>query len=165
MNMAKTLSEVLSEIAKRAASFNETVLAYLCEMAAMEAQGMEAKGKAVPAPHVEGNAVGIWDWDVSSDRNHLDPGCAELFGVNAKTAQAGMPIDAYLRAVHPDDIQLVRNAILATVKDGGVFEAQYRVISSGRIRRVFAKGFCTLDSSRRAERFPGAIIELPDLMN
>lgn len=158
--MAKTLSGVLSDIAKRAASFNETVLAYLCEMAALE-----ARGKAIPAPRVEGNAVGIWDWDVSDDRNHLDPGCAELFGVDSKMAQAGMPIGTYLQAIHPDDIESVRTAIFHTVKDGGVFEARYRVITGGRIRRVFAKGFCTLDTSRRPERFPGAVIELPDLMH
>ena len=119
--MAKTLSEVLSEIAKRAASFNGTVLAYLCEMAAMEAQGMEAKGKAVPAPRVEGNAVGIWDWDVSSDRNHLDPGCAELFGVNAKTAQAGMPIDAFLWVVFFVVFQLVRFVFFVLLLFGVVF--------------------------------------------
>jgi PAS domain-containing protein len=160
MTMSKTLSVLLTEIARRATSFNEPVLSYLCKMAALE-----ALDKAVPAPLVTGNAIGIWDWDVASDCDHLDPGCAELFGVNSKRAQAGMPISTYLRAIHPDDIHSVSNAILHSVKDGGVFEAQYRVISSGRIRRVFAKGFCTLDSSHRAERFPGVVLELPDSAN
>jgi PAS domain-containing protein len=155
--MPKTLSGLLTEIARRATSLNEPVLSYLCKMAALEAQD-----KAVPAPHLAGTPIGIWDWDVAADCDHLDPGCAELFGVNSKKAQAGMPISAYLRAIHPDDIDSVSNAILYSVRDGGVFEARYRVISSGRIRRVFAKGFCTLDQSRRAERFPGVILELPD---
>jgi PAS domain-containing protein len=158
--MKRTLSKLLSEIARQATSANETVLSHLCKMAALEAQD-----KTIEIPRLTGNAIGIWDWDVTTDCNHLDSGCAELFGVDRKAAQVGMPTSAYLQVVHPDDVHLVSNAILHALKDGGIYEAEYRVVVGDRVRRVFAKGSCTLDKSRRAERFPGVILELPDSMH
>jgi PAS domain-containing protein len=154
--MTRTIAEVLSELARQASLLNEALLAYLCGMAALEAEG-----KALPAPPLNRHAIGIWDWDVIGDRNHLDPGCAELFGVDLRKAQAGMPTSAYLNAIHPDDVHRVSNAILHTLKEGGVYEAEYRIVTGDRVRPVFAKGFCTLDEARRPIRFPGAIVELP----
>ena len=54
------------------------------------------------------------------------------------------------------------DAILHTLKHGGPLEIRYRINSHGRVRHVLARGICTLDTSGRAQRFPGVMLEFPD---
>jgi len=158
--MARTLSELLKEIAGQASLYEEPVLAHLCRMAALEADHT-----VVPVQRIGHNVIGFWDWDVAKDINHLDPGCAALFGVAAARARKGLPIGVYLKAVHPHDILLLNRAIGVALQAGGIFEAEYRIITDDRVRWVFAKGYCTLDKSNRPERFPGVVMELASKLN
>ena len=152
--MATSLHELFESIANQATLFEEPVLAHLCRMAALE-----AGESAIPMRAPTSQIIGIWDWDVVNDLDHLDPNCARLFGVPVDKAAKGMPINSYLQAVHPDDQAQLGSKITAALK-GGVFEAEYRVVSERRVRWVYARGYCTLDKSNRPERFPGAITGL-----
>jgi PAS domain-containing protein len=147
------LAEIFAKFADQAALFEEPVLAHLCRMAAIE-----ATGTSVPE-QTWGPIVGIWDWDVANDCNHLDPDGAQLFGIAPEKAAKGLPNSAYLNAVHPHDVSAVTQALKAAMT-GGLFEARYRVLAGSRVRQVFAKGFCTRDQSNRPERLSGAIIQL-----
>lgn len=120
---------------------------------------IEADDTSVRLQPPLGSIVGIWDWDVANDRNRADPGCAELFGLSPAKAAAGLGLDAYLNAVHPDDVGGLSRKIGTALK-GGVLEAEYRIIMDNRIKWVFARGYCTLDPSNRPERLPGAIVGL-----
>jgi PAS domain-containing protein len=152
--MARSLSELFAEIAQQASYFSEPVLAHLCRMAALEA------GKtAVPFSRKEQKIIGIWDWDVPNDLNHMDPNCALAFGATPEQGRKGMPNDIFLTAIHPDDLAPTMKALGAALK-GGTYEAKYRIITEGFETRIFAKGFCTLDGSMRPERFPGVIMEI-----
>ena len=55
--------------------------------------------------------------------------------------------------------------IISDSLKGGIFEAEYRLITERHERRVFARGFCTLDKSNRPERFPGVVIDLSDKLH
>ena len=158
--MARTLSELLQEIAGQASLYEEPVLAHLCRMAALEADRT-----IVPVQRIGHNIIGFWDWDVANDCNHLDPNCATLFGVAPARARKGLPISVYLKAVHPHDILLLNKAIGVALTQGGAFEAVYRIITDDRVRWVLAKGHCTLDKSNRPERFPGVVMELLNKLN
>ena len=153
--MGLNLEEALNLFADYATASNESVLAHICKIAALEAQG-----KDISVPLTNMSIVGLWDWDAVNDINHLDEGCAELFGVDPVQARSGMSINDYMKAVHPDDVGHLTNAIMHTLKAGGPIEVRYRVMSNGRVRHVLARGVCTLDKSGRAERFPGVILEL-----
>jgi len=155
--MALNLAETLSLFADHAAASDEPVLAHICRMAALE-----AKGKDVTVPHTNISIIGMWDWDAVNDINHLDEGCAKLFGVDPVQARNGMSINDYMRAVHPDDVDRLTSAIMQTLKAGGPIEIRYRVLSNGRVHHVLARGVCTLDKTGRAARFPGVILELPN---
>jgi PAS domain-containing protein len=154
--MAPTLVDLFRQIAQQAALYNAPFLAHICRMAAVEAHG-----KDIPVPLASMTIVGMWDWDAVNDINHLDEGCAELFGVDPAQARLGMSINDYLRAVHPEDAQRLGDAIMRTLKLGGPIEIRYRIISNGRVRHVLARGICTLDKAGRAQRFPGVILEIP----
>lgn len=121
---------------------------------------IEAEDTAIRFKSPWGSIIGIWDWDVVHDRNHVDPDCAALFGIDPSKASGALTLGAYLDAVHPDDVAGLSEKIDATLKGGGVLEAEYRIVTGNRTRRVFARGYCTLDQSKRPSRLPGAIIEL-----
>lgn len=158
--MAMTLSDVYSELAQYATVHNEPILAHISRMAALE-----AKGKDIPPPLLGWNIVGVWDWDAVNDVVYMGNRCAELFGVDPKAARSGLPINEFIKAIHPEDAPSVTDAIMAALRDGGPYESRYRVISKGIVRHVAALGDCILDASGRAIRFPGALLLLPDLMN
>jgi PAS domain-containing protein len=154
--MAATLTDLLDQISSQASRYHEPVLAHICRMAALE-----ARGKDIPVPLTSMTIIGMWDWDAVNDVNHLDEGCAELFGVDPVQARLGMSINDYLKAVHSDDIQRLVDAIMSALKSGGPLEIRYRVNCKGRVRHVLARGNCTLDASGRALRFPGLMLEYP----
>jgi PAS domain-containing protein len=153
--MADTLTELFAEIAARATLFDEPILAQLCRMAAIEADQ-----KPITLQSVTPTLVGIWDWDVANDLNHLDPNCAELFGMDPAEAKKGLPRSKYLGAVHPDDLPRINRSLSSILAKGGVYEVEYRIIQNDRLKKVHARGFCTLDSSGRPERLPGAIMDV-----
>lgn len=152
--MAKTLGDYLVEIAERADQLDDKVLSHLCKMTALHAHRTNP-----PLQLRSQTIIGIWDWDVARDLNYLDPGCSRLFGHAPAVGAKGVSNATCLSAIHPDDVGSVSQAI-AQAFDGGVFEAEYRIVSHHRIRWVFARGYCTLDRSGRPERLPGAIFEV-----
>lgn len=153
-DLKSNLSEFFAKVAGQASLFDEPVLAQLCRMAAIEAEDTSVRFKPQ-----WGSVIGMWDWDVAHDRNHADPDCAALFGIDPAKASGGLTLGAYLEAVHPDDVAGLSGKIEAALK-GGLLEAEYRIITGNRSRRVFARGFCSRDQSNRPARLPGAIIEL-----
>jgi PAS domain-containing protein len=153
--MSRDLSRLFAEIAQDATEFSEPVLAHLCRMASLEASTTE-----VPLQHRQQKIIGIWDWDVPNDRNHMDLNCARAFGATPEQGRKGMPNDMLFKAIHPQDLATSLEAVSASLRIGGVFEAEYRIVTEGRERWVLAKGFCTLDKSMRPERFPGVVMEV-----
>jgi hypothetical protein len=121
---------------------------------------IEAQNTSIPWSPARPNIACIWDWDVPNDRNRVDPMGAELLGVNSRKASVdGLPNERYLDAVHPDDVAMVSLGLQKAMRSG-VFEARYRIISSGQARWFLGRGFCTVDRSNRPERFAGALTAL-----
>jgi PAS fold len=154
--MKSRLAVMFSEIASRATAFGEPVLGHLCRMAAIEAENASIPWGLPP----QSNIACVWDWDVPNDLNRVDPMGAELLGVNARRANIdGLPNACYLKAVHPEDVETVSIG-LQKAMEGGVFEARYRIVTSGQARWFLGRGFCTVDKSKRPERFAGALMAL-----
>jgi PAS domain-containing protein len=147
--MTKSLSDTLRHLADHAASLNEKVLYHILKMGVIEARN---KGMPAPLP-----VLGIWDWDLTSDLAYLDPTCASMFGV---APRKGVPSSAWMSAIHPDDVHSVSDEIRKTLKVGGAYQFEYRLIVNDRVKWILSKGYCTLDKSNRPERFPGAILEI-----
>lgn len=153
--MSNTLAALFDEIASRANSFDEPVLAHLCRMAAIESRKTVIPWAA--QSQINTGPVGLFDWDIANDINRLDPAGAEFFGVAPQKAAKGLPNGSYLHAIHPDDVETVGTFLHDCMK-GGVSEARYRVVTNNRARMIFSKGFCTLDPSNRPDRFAGMMM-------
>lgn len=104
--------------------------------------------------------VGTWDWDIPGDSFYVDPRFARLFGVDPALADKGVPIETYLRGIHPDDLERVSAAINEAVETGAPFAAEYRTSDvDGAVHWIFAKGRCFHDGEGKPLRFPGAIVD------
>ncbi|WP_211912033.1 PAS domain-containing protein [Tardiphaga alba] len=163
--MRRPLGDVCLDIASFARERKHEFLSYILRLAAAEAYKTTAEDDVFELPMQRKLAarsliVGIWDWDISNDRNHLDAGAANFFDVDPEQAARGLPNMNYLRAIHPDDVGRVQAAVATSMRMGGAFECEYRLIKNDRISWVLARGSCTLDRHGRPVRLPGALIDI-----
>ncbi|MDB5457639.1 MAG: histidine kinase, partial [Caulobacter sp.] len=107
--------------------------------------------------------VGTWNWDVPSNRIYADQRFALLFGVDPARAALGAPVDDFLAAIHPDDLDRVTEAIERVLAAGGAFAEEYRLVqANGEVRWVFARGHCYLDAAGRPQRYPGVLVDITE---
>lgn len=163
--MRRPLGDVCLDIASFARERKHEFLSYILQLAAAEAYKSTADDDGFELPVARKSApreliAGIWDWDIRNDRNYLDAVTAGFFNVDPVLAARGLPNMDFLRAIHPDDIAGVRAALAQSMRRGGLFEAEYRLVSHDRVRWVYARGSCTLDASGRPVRLPGAIVDI-----
>jgi PAS domain S-box-containing protein len=112
------------------------------------------------------DTVGTWDWDVPNNRVIADARFAKLYGVPREEASAGASIANFFNAIHPDDLPYVEKAIAATLKGGGVFSQEYRLVQpNGAHKWVIAEGRPTLAPDGTPLRFPGISFDITDRKN
>lgn len=106
--------------------------------------------------------VGVWDWDPNTDRVHADANFARLYGVAAERLADGAPLDEFLAAVHPDDLDRVRGEIGRALDQAGEYATEYRLVGAdGEVRWVLARGAVTRGADGRA-RLPGVVIDITE---
>ena len=104
--------------------------------------------------------IGTWTYDLRSDRIYADHNLARLFGVDADTA-AGGRLDAYLAAIHPDDLAHTRASIEAAVTTGRGYECTYRVRApDGGWRYLLARGKVAAGEDGRPAWLPGIVLDV-----
>ncbi|HEY8356503.1 MAG TPA: PAS domain-containing protein, partial [Ramlibacter sp.] len=112
-----------------------------------------------------GAIVGTWVWDVAADRVVADERFARAFGLDTAECRAGVPVARTVESIHPDDRARVRVAIEESLRSGGRYRSQYRVLQSdGKYHLIEASGRCELDAQGRAVRFPGVLLDIEDRM-
>lgn len=79
----------------------------------------------VPAA-LRASNVGVWEWNVTQDIMRCDAACAVFFGLQASAAKRGLPLQAALDSMHPEDLAQFRRRIAHVVSHGGLFVAEYR---------------------------------------
>lgn len=159
MIVGRPISEICRELAETARLDHHDVLAQILRMAALEAATTGVRHGDRDS-HIRDLLVGAWDWDIANDLVYADARFANLFGIGAEQAARGTPLQVWLDAIHPDDVDDVRDDIHRSVATGKLFSKEYRIVSDGEVRWVYARGTCTLDQAGRAVRFPGAIVDI-----
>lgn len=163
MLIGRPLSEICRELAAAASNGNDEVLAQLLRMAAIRAATVDIRYpdriSLIEDPAIRDLLVGVWDWDVANDRVYTDSRFARMFGVDAEQAATGIPLIAWLEAIHPEDVEAVTADIEQALRVR-LFSKEYRVVCDGHTHWVYARGKCTLDENGKAVRFPGAIVDI-----
>ena len=107
--------------------------------------------------------VGVFDWDLITDRVAADERFARMYGVDPATAAEGAPITDYIEGVHPDDRKVLADAIEASLSKGAPFSAEYRLLNAlGDIRWVLATGQLVMGPDGKPARLAGAAVDISE---
>lgn len=103
--------------------------------------------------------VGIFDWDIDNGRVYGDANFARMFGIvldrDGSTAQS-----TFEPLIHPDDRVARSASVKKTLETGALYETEYRIVNHGQTRWVLSRGKAERDSSGRAVRFLGVLLDI-----
>lgn len=159
----RPLGDLCLEIAEFAKDRDYRTLDFLLRMAAAEAYDQTSETLPSPLPG-NNELVGLWDWDVAHNLAYVDPVAADLFDVGRKGANKGLPVQEYMKAMHPEDVTSFNNTVFQVANEGGLFDTTYRVINHGRIVWIHARGSCFRNSGKIPSRFSGALFNVTAAM-
>nr|WP_295464130.1 PAS domain-containing protein [Mesorhizobium sp.] len=107
--------------------------------------------------------VGVWDWDLATNRVSADRRFAEMYGVDPDAAASGAPIEAYIEGIHPEDRQRVTDNIKGALEARAAYRGEYRLTSaSGANRWVLATGTVVVDADGKPVRLAGVSVDITD---
>ncbi|KMO33221.1 histidine kinase [Methylobacterium tarhaniae] len=102
--------------------------------------------------------VCIWSLDLSTHRITVSSACCRLFGVPSERLTS---FAATQDLVHPDDRRARADAIGRTLREGGAYEIDYRVVHpSGEACWLRSRGRVLLDADRRPCRHRGIVVSI-----
>lgn len=111
------------------------------------------------------NIIGTWTWDVLQNRLFADPALSVLFGMSEEEGASGLPINAYISAIHKDDRDGVALAIQSAVETGVPIRETYRVSCSyGQERWVHAAGRCFREVKSNLVICSGHVVDITGQM-
>lgn len=103
---------------------------------------------------------GYWDWHAGANVVNWSPGMYALLGLDPE--RTAPTFETYLGAAHPEDRPAVRETVLTTLREGGTYGLEHRVIRpDGEIRRVRASGEAS-QSGGRTERAWGSLTDVTE---
>ena len=103
--------------------------------------------------------VSVFDWDVDSDIAYVHGPLSQLFGIATGEAERGVPLQAFLDGIEPEDLGGMLDAMGASVETGEPYQAQYRTRGNGEARIIVARGQVEpLDGGNK--RLSGTLIDL-----
>ena len=98
--------------------------------------------------------MGVWQWDVVTNKRTYDRQTCALLGVNPITF--GQTEADLLAVVHPDDRKKVQDALTRTFEQHAVYDIEHRVIwPDGTIRHIAARAQLFLDDGDQQLKVSG----------
>ena len=108
-----------------------------------------------------GAIIGIWNWDLVSDRLTVDEAFVHAFGLDPALGRIGLSLEQVLATVHPDDKPALSAAIGKAIARGGAYAQQYRVRrADGKYYWIEANGRVQQAPDGTPLNFPGVLIDV-----
>jgi PAS domain S-box-containing protein len=108
----------------------------------------------------EGSHLGVWDWDETTGKLKFDGAMREIFDI---PREGEMTLDAAYRAIHPPDLERVKQVWRQAVETGLPYQHEYRVRrSNGAIGWVHARGRGYYDDKGKPLRMIGIVLDITD---
>src|SRR2546423_1915963 len=107
----------------------------------------------------ETGKVGIWDWDIQTDRISWTDSLYEMHGVNRDEV---LTRESFASLVHPEDRIGVSQAIDESLKSNAPYELEFRVVKpNGEIGWVFTNAVVFRDGDKPS-RLVGVTLDITD---
>jgi PAS domain S-box-containing protein len=108
---------------------------------------------------LDAGGMGTWGWDLATDSLVWDARQFELFGIDPGHVTGAEA----LSRIHRDDIQRVKGDIARTLKAGGEFESEFRIIHpNGEIRWLAGRGRGVADPANGPVRMIGLNFDITE---
>ena len=109
----------------------------------------------------EAASLGTWDHDLLTGEVTWDAHCAALFGISLTDFDG--TIEAFARAVHPEDRHRVAAAVAGSAEHGQPLDVAYRAVwPDGQIRHVISRGKPVLGPDGTPVRILGAVLDVTE---
>ncbi len=107
-----------------------------------------------------GRSVG-WDWDLKTGRDQWFGDLETVFGIPSDSYSGH--VDDFRRKIHPEDRELVWQAVADARKNGKPYVAEFRVVrTDGTVRWITARGNFYYSPNGDAERMLGMAVDITD---
>ena len=107
--------------------------------------------------------TGFFTWDIVANLLYGDGAVAEIFGLDAAETASGLPLEAYVARIHPDDQPAAAKVIRDTILTQEPEQQRYRVRrANGVFQQVMAFGRCFRDKNGVPSLYGGIIFPLPE---
>lgn len=108
---------------------------------------------------LKSSQMGIWDWDILTDKVTWSENKELLFGLEKGTFEG--TYEAFVRRLHPQDRDLVVNAIKHAVDQAAEYDLEFRVIlPDGQIRWMASRGLVFRDGAGVALSLSGVDMDI-----
>ena len=105
--------------------------------------------------------VGHWEHDYADGRVYWSDELYRIFGLVPGGVRPTW--EAFLRVVHPDDRDYVREAFIDALREGGADDTKYRVVRpNGELRVVHNRREIVLDETERPVRVSGTVQDVTE---
>jgi signal transduction histidine kinase/CheY-like chemotaxis protein len=105
--------------------------------------------------------VTVFERDVETGHLIVHGPLAADFGISAAAAERGLPDEAVVRGIHPDDIGRVVSAATEALATGRPYEVEHRLQSGGVTRTVLSRGQLQI-TPEGSRRLVGAVIDITE---
>ena len=103
--------------------------------------------------------AGFYSWDIPENVLYADSALAAIFGLDPDLAEKGLPIEAYLERVHPDDRPRLAKTIRDSIVGHHPQQEIYRVMDgSNTYVSVVSYGRGFRDTSGNPVRYVGIVV-------
>lgn len=103
--------------------------------------------------------VGTWDWNILTGDLYWSERVAPLFGYTQGEVKTSY--ENFIRAVHPDDRQLVEHAISNSMENKMPYEIEHRVVwNDGQVHWVLERGAATFDKTGKPAHMLGVVQDI-----
>jgi PAS domain S-box-containing protein len=105
--------------------------------------------------------IGTWDWDVRQDAVIWNDNHFKLLGLDPNATAD--PYQSWRRAIHPDDLERVEQALQDALHQHTDYETEYRVLyPDGTLRWLVGRGRGLYDEDQQPIRMLGVILDISE---
>jgi PAS domain S-box-containing protein len=111
---------------------------------------------------VEAAGLGFWEWEIGSGKVTWSEHNKALYGL---APDAEVSVQSYFAMVHPDDVEAVRSAFLATrdSSEGGDYSIEHRIVTaSGETRWILAHARVAKDTPGETRVAVGTSLDITE---
>lgn len=110
---------------------------------------------------LEAGAIGLWDWDIQTNRVVWSDRIYELHGLPPGTF--GGTVEAFSELIHPGDRERIGTLLQKALQEGELYNPEFRAVHpDGSVRWLSTRAHVLRDGQGRAIRMMGATLDITE---